>query len=160
MPLNPDIGDKDYETFKQEFAEKIIEMFARYAPNMTRKNIIGQHVYTGREYVARIPADARRRHLHGRVQRRAGDVQPLRLPHADRRLYMAGSAAHPGGAISGGSGYISAGIIARDLGLKLVVEAVGCARGAEQGRVARKAKGRHRGDAGLLALDLTQVQTR
>ena len=33
-------------------------------------------------------------------------------------LYMAGSAAHPGGAISGGSGYISAGIIARDLGLK------------------------------------------
>jgi phytoene dehydrogenase-like protein len=34
-------------------------------------------------------------------------------------LYMAGSAAHPGGAISGGSGYVSAGIIARDLGLKL-----------------------------------------
>ena len=35
------------------------------------------------------------------------------------RLYMAGSACHPGGAISGGAGYISAGIIARDLGLKL-----------------------------------------
>jgi phytoene dehydrogenase-like protein len=35
------------------------------------------------------------------------------------RLYMAGSATHPGGAISGGGGYISAGIIARDLGLKL-----------------------------------------
>jgi len=34
------------------------------------------------------------------------------------RLYMAGSACHPGGAISGGAGYISAGIIARDLGLK------------------------------------------
>lgn len=33
------------------------------------------------------------------------------------RLHMAGSAAHPGGAISGGAGYISAGIIARDLGL-------------------------------------------
>jgi phytoene dehydrogenase-like protein len=33
-------------------------------------------------------------------------------------LYSAGSAGHPGGAISGGSGYISAGIIARDLGLK------------------------------------------
>jgi phytoene dehydrogenase-like protein len=35
------------------------------------------------------------------------------------RLYMAGSACHPGGAISGGAGYISAGLIARDLGLKL-----------------------------------------
>ena len=34
-------------------------------------------------------------------------------------LYMAGSAGHPGGAISGGAGYITAGIIARDLGLKL-----------------------------------------
>jgi phytoene dehydrogenase-like protein len=33
-------------------------------------------------------------------------------------LYNAGSAGHPGGAISGGSGYISAGIIARDLGIK------------------------------------------
>ena len=28
-------------------------------------------------------------------------------------------AAHPGGAISGGPGYIAAGLIARDLGLKL-----------------------------------------
>ena len=35
------------------------------------------------------------------------------------RLYMAGSACHPGGANLGGAGYISAGIIARDLGLKL-----------------------------------------
>jgi phytoene dehydrogenase-like protein len=34
-------------------------------------------------------------------------------------LYMAGSAGHPGGAISGGAGYITAGIIARDLGVKL-----------------------------------------
>jgi len=33
-------------------------------------------------------------------------------------LYNAGSAAHPGGAISGGAGYISAGVIAEDLGLK------------------------------------------
>ena len=33
-------------------------------------------------------------------------------------LYNAGSAGHPGGAISGGAGYITAGIIARDLGLK------------------------------------------
>ena len=34
-------------------------------------------------------------------------------------LYSASSAGHPGGAISGGSGYIMAGIIARDLELKL-----------------------------------------
>jgi phytoene dehydrogenase-like protein len=33
-------------------------------------------------------------------------------------LYMAGSATHPNGGISGGSGYIAAGVIAKDLGLK------------------------------------------
>lgn len=32
-------------------------------------------------------------------------------------LYMAGSACHPGGAISGGAGYITAAVIADDLGL-------------------------------------------
>ena len=63
------------------------------------------------------------------------------------RLYMAGSAAHPGGAISGGAGYISAGIIARDLGLKLWWKPWDARRGAEQGRCA--SEGRRRGKAGL-----------
>jgi phytoene dehydrogenase-like protein len=119
MPYDPDIGGQDYATFKEEFADKIIEVFARYAPNMTRKNIIGQYVYTGREYVAEFP------------QMRGGDIfmgafnaEQVMYNHFGYRtpisgLYMAGSAAHPGGAISGGSGYISAGIIARELGLKL-----------------------------------------
>ena len=66
MPLNPDIGDKDYETFKEEFAERIIEKWAKYAPNMTRKNIIAQHVYTAQRIQPDVPGDARRRHLHGR----------------------------------------------------------------------------------------------
>ena len=42
MPLDPDIGGQDYEAFKREFAEQDHrEVVARYAPNMTRKNIIG-----------------------------------------------------------------------------------------------------------------------
>ena len=78
-----------------------------------------QYVYTAREYVAEFP------------QMRGGDIfmgafnaEQVMYNHFGyrtpvERLYMAGSAAHPGGAISGGSGYISAGVIARDLGLKL-----------------------------------------
>jgi len=119
MPYDPDLGGQDYEDFKREFADKIIEKWSRYASNMTRKNIIGQYVYTPREYVAQFP------------QMRGGDIfmgafnaEQVMYNHFGYRtpvgrLYMAGSAAHPGGAISGGSGYISAGIIARDLGLKL-----------------------------------------
>jgi phytoene dehydrogenase-like protein len=76
-------------------------------------------VYTGREYVAEFP------------QMRGGDIfmgafcaEQVMYNHFGYRtpvanLYMAGSAAHPGGAISGGAGYIAAGIIARDLGLRL-----------------------------------------
>jgi phytoene dehydrogenase-like protein len=119
MPLNPAIGGRDYATFKQEFAEQMIKTWAKYAPNMTRKNIIGQYIYTGREYTAEFP------------QMRGGDIfmgafnaEQVMYNHFGyrtpiERLYLAGSAAHPGGAISGGGGYISAGLIARDLGLKL-----------------------------------------
>jgi len=119
MPLDPDIDGRDYEAFKREFAERMLETFARYAPNMTRKNIIGQYIYTGREYTAAFP------------QMRGGDIfmgafnaEQVMYNHFGyrtpiERLYMAGSATHPGGAISGGGGYISAGLIARDLGLKL-----------------------------------------
>jgi hypothetical protein len=44
------------------------------------------------------------------------------------RLYMAGSACHPGGAISGGGGYISAAS-SRAIWAEAMVEAVGCRRG-------------------------------
>jgi phytoene dehydrogenase-like protein len=118
MPLNPDLGGQNYEDFKRDFAEKIIATFARYCPNMTRKNIIGQYVYTGREYTQEL------------INMRGGDIfmgafnaEQVMYNHFGYRtpignLYMAGSAGHPGGAISGGAGSISAGIIARDLGLK------------------------------------------
>jgi phytoene dehydrogenase-like protein len=118
MPLNPDIGGRNYDAWKEEFADRIIEVFARYCPNMTRTNILGRHIYTGRDYVQEL------------INMREGDIfmgafnaEQVMYNHFGYRspipnLYNAGSAAHPGGAISGGAGYISAGIIARDLGIK------------------------------------------
>jgi phytoene dehydrogenase-like protein len=118
MPLDPELGGKSYETFKEEFSDKIIECFARHCPNMTRKNILGRYVYTGREYIQEM------------INMRCGDIfmgafnaEQVMYNHFGYRspipnLYNAGSAGHPGGAISGGAGYISAGIIANDLGLK------------------------------------------
>ena len=119
MPINPDIGGMDYEDFKEEFSEKIIDVFASYAPNLTRKNIIGKYVYTGREYTQEMI-----NMVEGDIFMGAFNAEQVMYNHFGYRtpisnLYMAGSACHPGGAISGGAGYISAGIIARDLGLKL-----------------------------------------
>jgi phytoene dehydrogenase-like protein len=119
MPFAPDLGGQDDEDFKREFAEKIIATFARYCPNLTRDNIIGQYVYTAKEYT------------HELINMRNGDIfmgafnaEQVMYNHFGYRtpipnLYMAGSSGHPGGAISGGAGYITAGIIARDLGAKL-----------------------------------------
>jgi phytoene dehydrogenase-like protein len=118
MPLDPDIGSKDYESWKEEFADRIVECFARYCPNMTSRNILGRYIYTGREYVQEM------------VNMRGGDIfmgafnaEQVMYNHFGYRspipnLYNAGSAGHPGGAISGGAGYITAGLIARDLDIK------------------------------------------
>ncbi len=118
MPLTPDLGGQAIDDFEREFTERIIERFAHYAPNMTRGNILKTHTYTARHYGEEL------------INMRSGDIfmgsfaadqvmdrhWGYRTPV--RSLYMAGSACHPGGAISGGAGYISAGLIASDLGLK------------------------------------------
>jgi len=54
MPFEPDLGGQNFEDFKREFADKIVETFARYCPNMRRANIIGQYVYTAKEYTAEL----------------------------------------------------------------------------------------------------------
>jgi phytoene dehydrogenase-like protein len=119
MPLKPEFGRQDDHEFQEEFADKIIETWARYCPNMTSRNIIARHIYTARDYAREL------------INMRSGDIfmgafnaEQVMYNHFGYRspianLYNAGSAGHPGGAISGGSGYVTAGIIARDLGLKL-----------------------------------------
>jgi phytoene dehydrogenase-like protein len=118
MPLDPDLGGRSEQDFRAEFADAIIETWARYCPNMTTKNIIGRHVYTARDYTREL------------INMRDGDIfmgafnaEQVMYNHFGYRtpipnLYMAGSPCHPGGAISGGAGYIAAGLIARDLGIK------------------------------------------
>ena len=117
LPLYP-IGGQDKPGFAEEFAEKIIDCWARYCPNLTRKNIIGQYIYTPERYSREM------------INMRGGDIfmgafnaEQVMYNHFGYRspipnLYNAGSAGHPGGAISGGAGYITAGIICGELGIK------------------------------------------
>jgi phytoene dehydrogenase-like protein len=119
MPRHPDLGGRTTETFKEEFANAILETWARYCPNMTKKNVIGKYVYTADEYAVEFP-----NMRNGDIFMGAFNAEQVMYNHFGYRtpienLYLAGSSGHPGGAISGGAGYISAGIIARDLGLKL-----------------------------------------
>ena len=102
---------------KEQLGDAVLEKWAQYAPNMTPKNVLGRYVYTAHEYTREI------------INMREGDIfmgeltaDQVLYNHFGYRspignLYMAGSASHPNGAISGGAGYISAGIIAADLGI-------------------------------------------
>ncbi|MDP2409144.1 MAG: NAD(P)/FAD-dependent oxidoreductase [Pseudolabrys sp.] len=132
MPLNPELGGQSYENFKEEFSDKIEATFARYCPNMTPDNILGRYIYTGREYVQEM------------VNMRGGDIfmgafnaEQVMYNHFGYRspipnLYTAGSGSHPGGGISGGAGYITAGVIAEDLGIKPWWTPVNARRALEQ----------------------------
>jgi phytoene dehydrogenase-like protein len=103
---------------REELTEKILDKWSEYAPNMTKDNVLAQYTYSGYEYAQEI------------INMRSGDIfmgslaaDQVMDKHFGYRtaidgLYMAGSASHPNGAITGGAGYISAGVIAEDLGIK------------------------------------------
>jgi phytoene dehydrogenase-like protein len=85
---------------------------------MTSENIIGQHVYTAQEYVLELP-----NMRNGDIFMGAFSAEQVMYNHFGYRtpvgnLYLSGSASHPGGSISGGAGYITAGLIARDLSIR------------------------------------------
>lgn len=118
VPYDPG-GDPDaIEDVKEAFADRILETWREYAPNMTPDNVLARYVYTARDYTQEF------------VNMREGDIfmgalsaDQVMHNHFGYRteipgLYMTGSACHPGGAISGGAGYIAAGLIAQDLGVR------------------------------------------
>src|SRR5262245_2705271 len=118
MPYAPHGRPEAVREVAAEFADKIIEAWARYAPNLSGKNIVGRRVYTAYEYVREFP-----NMRGGDIFMGAFSADQVMYNHFGYRtaipnFYMVGSAAHPGGAISGGAGYIAAGVIASDLGLK------------------------------------------
>jgi len=124
MPYAPGGDPGNIEAIKEAFADRMIDVWQEWAPNLTPDNIIARHIYTANDYSREI------------INMVDGDIfcgsftgEQTMSNHFGYRtpiegLYMAGSATHPGGAISGGGGYISAGVIARDLGVPMWWEPV------------------------------------
>jgi phytoene dehydrogenase-like protein len=117
VPYAPDGDHEKLNAVKESMTEAILAKWREYAPNMTPDNILGSYTYTAYEYSKEI------------INMRGGDIfmgalgaDQVMYNHFGYRtpiegLYMAGSAAHPNGAITGGAGYIAAGLIAADLGI-------------------------------------------
>lgn len=118
VPYDPGGDPEALVAHKEEFSERILEKWREYAPNLTSDNILGTYAYTAHEYTREL-INMRR----GDIFMGALDAEQVMYNHFGYRvpiggLYVAGSAAHPNGAITGGAGYIAAGIIARDLGIE------------------------------------------
>jgi phytoene dehydrogenase-like protein len=118
MPYAPDGDPASIEAVKHEFAERMLEVWREYAPNLTPDNVLHTWIYTANDYSREIINMVRGDIFMGSF---AGDQTMwnhfgYRTPIEG--LYMAGSPTHPGGAISGGGGYIASRVIAEDLGLE------------------------------------------
>ena len=119
VPHEIDGSPQRVDQIRGQLADSILDRWAQYAPNMSARsaNILRRYTYTSYDYTREL------------INMRSGDIFMGALS-ADQvmynhfgystpidGLYYAGSAAHPNGAITGGAGYIAAGVIARDLGL-------------------------------------------
>ena len=118
MPYAPGGDPGNIEPVKAEFTQRILDKWRQYAPNLTPDNILHAFTYTAndysREFINMVRGDIFMGSFAGSqtMWNHFGYRTPV------QGLYMAGSPAHPGGAISGGAGYIVSRIIAEDLGLK------------------------------------------
>src|SRR5690606_3018135 len=118
VPYAPDGDHENLRRMKESFTEAILAKWREYAPNIGGANVLGTYTYTAYEYGREI------------LNMRGGDIfmgalsgDQVLYNHFGYRtpienLYLAGSSGHPNGAITGGAGYITAGIIAGDLGVR------------------------------------------
>jgi phytoene dehydrogenase-like protein len=112
-----------WQDIKTELETRVIDQWQRYAPNMTRDNLIGSIVYTPYDIEAKLP------NMHqGSISvgdmilsqqdrfRPIPEMSNYRTPI--KNLYLASAAAHCGIGIGRGSSYCCFQAISADLGLE------------------------------------------
>jgi phytoene dehydrogenase-like protein len=106
----------EIEAEREEHARRTLATWSEYAPNMTPDNVLAMATYTPSDYVQELPNMIGGDIFMGAFS--GGQVMDNHFGYCSEipNLYMAGSSVHPGGAISGGPGYIAAGVIVEALG--------------------------------------------
>lgn len=111
-------GDpEEWKTVAEEAAQRALETWQEYAPNMTEDNVVHSYTYTPRQ----IPL-TNINMVNGDIFIGALTEDQTLDEHIGYRtpvenLFLCGSSTHPGGAINGGSGYIGAKVIHDELGI-------------------------------------------
>jgi len=106
-----------------EIQEAMLAKWAAYAPNMKNENIVMTNQETPVDIEIRLP-----NMRYGAIKH--GDYRPIQIgcfrPNQDcsstgtpiQGLYTAGASTYPGGCVLGGGGYLAAGKVAEDMGVK------------------------------------------
>ncbi|MBI2061093.1 MAG: NAD(P)/FAD-dependent oxidoreductase [Nitrospirae bacterium] len=113
---------EDWEGKKEPFADKCMETWARYAPNIRMNNVRVRIPWSPLDIEREIPTMKRGAIKHGAYvtlqmgyNRPSPDCSGYRTPIPG--LYVAGASAHPGGMVILGPGYNAARVVAADLSL-------------------------------------------
>lgn len=117
LPLN--LADGDWHSCKEEWVDKVMEVYFRYAPNI-RDHILGRHVIT--------PLDLQETYnisggniFHASMVGTENNFDQRPIPEAGHYrtpisgYYLCGSGSHPGGGVSGAPGHNAAKRILADL---------------------------------------------
>jgi phytoene dehydrogenase-like protein len=106
-----------------EIEEAMLAKWAAYAPNMKTENIVKTNQETPTDIEIRLP-----NMRYGSIKH--GDYRPIQLgcfrPNQEcsstntpiQGLYTAGASTYPGGCVLGGGGYLAAGKVVEDMGVK------------------------------------------
>lgn len=113
---------EEWDEVKATYNDKFIKRFKKWAPNMTRDNVIADYFYTPLDQALEM------RMMEGDFQNgsympnQTGHNRPF--PEASQYrteiegLYLCGPYMHPGGGVSSGAGYNCFKVVAHDFGLE------------------------------------------
>lgn len=120
-PAPYNLVDEDWDRFKESYADRCLEVWREFAPNLASAKVLTKFVYSPRDVERRLSTMRRGSINHGAYlpgqlgqQRPHKSCSGYRTPV--RGLYVAGASAHPGGMITLGPGYNAARAVVEDLG--------------------------------------------
>ena len=117
MPYTVNGTPEGIDRAKEDLADRIVERWRQYAPNLTDGNILHRYIHTAHDYSRDLVNMTRGDIFMGSFAGTQSLWNHIGYRTPIEGLYLVGSPTHPGGAISGGGSYISARIIAEDLGI-------------------------------------------
>jgi len=115
--------DGKWDTLKETYAEEVLDMLKAYAPNLAGANFIRQYAYPPTYIEDKFSSMKKGSIKHGEYSSmQMGYFRPNDLCSRYRtpvkNLYVCGASTYPGGMVLLGAPYITAGIIAEDIGLQ------------------------------------------